>query len=343
MKYSDALRVFGLSENKHPDEKTLRKTYLLLSRKHHPDKGGDPIRFKEIQTAYDVLSNRYDSEEDVLKNQRNQRTQRDAFFDGIFGGFNDIFSNFQSNETHKTDTSKIKRTRLTVEELFQGTTRKVIVQESVPCEECHGTGTGSRVKCSDCGGKGSRTLHRKLPTGSQTTRTICNTCMGRGGIGEGSAHSCASCRGHRVISKRETKHVRVPRGVPNGTKIIVKDGDSPTVLEIKYPPLSHSDWNGWTLSKDRILRNTQIIALETALLGGQIETTHPGTHKTITVRIPPNTQPDDEIYIKDGGLPACSEAKLPPSDACIQVKIRLPTIPQKHTENTRRFFTALRK
>lgn len=335
MRYSDALRIFGFKEDKVPDKKTIRKKYLLLSRKCHPDKGGDPAKFKELQQAYSILKD--DEDEDQHLGGRNER---DVFFDGIFGGFTDIFSNFQKNIPKK---QTVKKARLTVEEFFKGTTREMFVQTTTPCDECRGTGTGSKVSCADCKGSGVRVIHRKLAMGSQISKTTCSTCRGRGGIGEGAERPCIKCRGHRVVVKKEKKHIRIPKGLPNDTKILVQEGDSPTVLQIKQPSHLDKGWGDWVLSKDRILRIEKEISLETALLGGTVNVVHPGTGESIDIIIPPNTQPGQEIRIKDKGLPACPEAKLPPSDGCLIAKIRLPVIPDKHKANTKRFFAALKR
>jgi DnaJ-class molecular chaperone len=337
MRYSEALRVFGLKDDKVPDEKILRKKYLLLSRKCHPDKGGDPAKFKELQEAYAILTKEDGESDDEYEGRRNER---DAYFDGIFGGFSDIFSNFQETGPKKP---VIKKTRLTVEEFFKGTTREVMIQTTSDCTDCGGTGTGSRVPCADCKGKGMHVTHRKLQLGSQITKTSCKTCNGRGGIGIGSERPCATCRGHRTVVNRIKKHVRIPRGLPNDTKIALHEGDTPTVLQVKQPSHLDREWGDWILTKDRILRIECEIPLEMALLGGEVTVVHPGTKESINVTIPPNTQPTDEIRIPDKGLPACPEARLPPTDACVIAKVTLPVIPEKHKTNTRRFFAALKR
>jgi DnaJ-class molecular chaperone len=332
MKFNEALQIFGFTTKNIPSLKLIRKKYLNLSRKCHPDKGGDPAKFKELQEAYHILTHDDESDSEPV----NQRTQKDAYFEGIFGGFNDIFSKFQNNLPKKP---AIKKTKLKVKELFTGTTRDMFVQSSNPCNHCHGTGTGSKVKCSDCKGVGMKYTHIKIAMGTQSTETTCKTCKGRGGIGEGSEIPCKYCRGHRIIVKRVKKSIRIPKGIPNDTKIKVDEGDSPTVLHVKYPSSFDTDWGNWRLTNDRILTTSCDISLETALLGGDISVIHPGTNETINVSIPSGIQPGEHIVLKDKGLPACPEAKLPPSNAHILLNVKLPIIPQKHHENTRRFFS----
>lgn len=347
MRRSDALRIFGYPSDAEPPEKELRKKYLSLSRTHHPDKGGDSARFKDIQAAYSLLTEEESSGEDTnfrsgFPFRSKEEAEKDAFFQGIFGGFNDIFSKF-GEARQNADTPTVKTVRLKVHELFRGTTRNIIVQESSVCSMCDGTGTGSRVQCADCKGKGAQVTHRKIPMGTQTIKTMCSTCNGRGGIGEGSERKCTKCMGHRIVIQRTNKNVRIPKGLPNGTKIMVQDGDRPTVLQIKYPSALDKNWGDWVLGKDRVLRISKEVSLETALLGGSVDVIHPGTSETIKVPIPAGIQPGDEVILKDKGLPACPEAKIPPSNGAVQLQVRLPKVPEKHRENTRRFLSALQR
>jgi DnaJ family protein A protein 2 len=336
MKRIDALKIFGLDQRSSLTETQIRKTYLALSRKHHPDKGGDPTKFKEIQAAYERLKS---NEPDDPIGSENWKG--DAF-NGIFQKFDDIFSGF--GETPRTRKQTIvKNVKLSVPDIFKGCYRDIKINKTTPCKQCEGTGTGSRVKCSDCGGTGVQVVRKRLPMGSQIFKSTCSTCKGRGGIGEGSQISCSKCRGHKHISEIETKRVNIPKGVPNNSKIMINEGDNPIMLRIKYPNNSHKDWDGWKLGDDRTLKKEYEIDLETALLGGKLNIKIPGNTEEVSVIIPASAQPKQEIIIPDKGLPACHEAKLPPSNAFIIINVKIPEIPKKHIENTKRFLSILKK
>jgi len=50
----DYYSILGVGENASPDE--IKKAYRKLANQHHPDKGGDQAKFKDISVAYDNLS-----------------------------------------------------------------------------------------------------------------------------------------------------------------------------------------------------------------------------------------------------------------------------------------------
>ena len=51
----DYYSILGVSKD--ADDASIKRMYRKLSKKHHPDKGGDEEKFKEVNEAYSVLSN----------------------------------------------------------------------------------------------------------------------------------------------------------------------------------------------------------------------------------------------------------------------------------------------
>ena len=52
----DPYKELGISQ--HSTEKEIKNAYRKLAIKHHPDKGGDPEKFKQIAAAYETLTNK---------------------------------------------------------------------------------------------------------------------------------------------------------------------------------------------------------------------------------------------------------------------------------------------
>lgn len=348
MRRDDALKILGIHKTD-PTDKEIRKTFLKLSLTKHPDKGGNPEEFHKIKQAYEILIGN-EEEEDEFKNVRGFGGGMDMndMFKSAFGGFSEMFSNFQSGGMNHFSTNNHKRDpiqkiiKLTVEELYNGAFRELSIKNTKQCDECFGTGTGSRVKCSDCQGSGIRVIQQQFGPAMRIQRTTCSTCKGRRSVGEGSESICPKCTGHSITSTITTKKIYIPRSMPNNTRITVNEGDVPTILIIQHPALNDTKWNGWELLNSRDLKYSLTITLEEALIGCSKNITQP-TGNVFELIIPRGTQPNSHIKIKDKGLPSCPEAKLPPSSAIIYVNVELPSIPEKHIENTKKFFELLRK
>jgi len=168
-----------LGVKKDASKKDIRKAYMKLSRTHHPDKGGDEHKFKEISAAYEILS---DAE---------KRTQYDKYgLEGVSGddvgaaGGEDLFSMFfgggRSRGGPRKAPSISHPLKVSLEDLYNGKTvklavnRKVIVGDSSECSDCHGRGSVMEMRqvgpgmiaqsqrpCHSCDGKGYHATFKK--------------------------------------------------------------------------------------------------------------------------------------------------------------------------------------
>jgi len=83
---NDHYKTLGVSENASPDE--IKKAYRSLANKHHPDKGGDQSKFKDISVAYDTLS---DANKKSEYDQMRMGGPQVRFHTGGMPDFGDIF------------------------------------------------------------------------------------------------------------------------------------------------------------------------------------------------------------------------------------------------------------
>lgn len=169
-----------LGVEKSASEKEIKKAYRKLAVKHHPDKGGDEAKFKEISAAYEILS-------DEDKRQKYDKYGLEGVADEGGGGgrdASDLFSMFFGGGSRRRGPKKAPSVnhplKVSLEDLYNGktvnlaVTRKVIVGEISTCDKCDGQGVVLEVRqvgpgmiqqmqrsCDACGGKG---YHAKTKT-----------------------------------------------------------------------------------------------------------------------------------------------------------------------------------
>lgn len=89
----DPYKVLGVDRN--TNESDLKKAYKSKAMKHHPDRGGDEAKFKELNEAYDILKDpQKKAAYDRYGTTDMHRQGGDNFTYNFNGDINDIFNNF---------------------------------------------------------------------------------------------------------------------------------------------------------------------------------------------------------------------------------------------------------
>lgn len=200
----DNSRLYDLLQvDKEASSAEIKKAYHRAAMKHHPDKGGDPETFKDIQKAFEVLS-------DPEKRQRYDRLGDDGLKESASGGPPDLFEHlFGGGGGGRRGAGQRQRTKdkmrpmwVTLEQLYGGVTRPLPIVRKVVED------ADAAEACGDCGGKGFVVQIIQMGPMVQQMRQPCPSCGGRG--------SSASMK-----AQREVLDVFVEKGSPDGHKIVV--------------------------------------------------------------------------------------------------------------------------
>jgi|SRR5581483_3370082 len=229
---SSLYEALGVPKNASQDE--LKKAYRKLVRQYHPDRNpGDAEaerRFKEIQHAYDVLSDPEKRRQYDAFGARNGRggpgpTTFDFgdfdlgdIFGGLFGGGAGRARGAGRPERGQRGADVEVEVRVSFEDSLRGLQTTVPVTLELACSTCHGTGAAPGTapkRCPQCGGSGVVATSQGLFALQQP----CPTCRGNGTVVD---TPCATCRGSGRERRTKRFTVPVPAGVRDGTRIKLK-------------------------------------------------------------------------------------------------------------------------
>jgi len=349
----DYYDVLGVSRNASTEE--IKKAFYKLAHKHHPDKGGSSDKFKEINEAYQVLSNKekraqYDKFGHVFDGAGAGSQQGFSGFEWQDGGFQspfgfsgnfdigDIFSDFfnQTYSSRKTKSTYQNKGRnievnleIDLEEAAFGDRKDISFKTYLACEHCNGKGyePNSKLKeCSNCKGEGVIRELRRTFLGEFTQIIECPKCKGRGKMPE---RPCKTCGGDgRYYGNKEIK-VDIPIGIRDGETIrIRKEGEAGMLdglsgdLYIRIIIRRHSVFE----RKGDDLHTVLLITFIDAVLGTQkeVKILNPlkDREKTILLKIPSGTESGEIFRIKGKGVKHFDAPGQ--GDLYVKIKIKIP-------------------
>ena len=345
-----------LGVDKKADKDEIKKAFRRLAHKYHPDKkNGDEQKFKEVNEAYQVLSNEkkrseYDTYGRVFSGGGGGESQSSGFegfdfsnFQGAqgFEGFDigDIFGEFFAGRKRQSEVRGRDiaiDVELKFEEAVFGTKRSILIQKNSTCEACEGSGAlkGSEMNtCPTCNGRGRVREARRSFLGTITTESVCGVCFGKGKVPQ---KKCNQCQGTGIYRKEEEINITLPAGVENGEMIRLAGmgeavpGGSPGDLYAKVHVKTHE----YFTREANDIRMDLNVKLSDAILGSiyNVDT----LDGQIDLKIPSGIGFDEVLRVRGKGVPHSGSRR---GDLLIRIKI---TMPKKLSRNAKKAVEELR-
>ena len=351
-KQEDYYSILGIS--KKAKDADVKKAYRRLARKNHPDvnpgDNGAEERFKKIQEAYDVLSDRkkramYDRYGFYSENFKEQpsgpgRGFSQGFdFSGMDYGesgqssFRDIFSEFFGGGSARGRPSgPVKGENLEQHlnisfiESIEGLSARMNISRNKACSSCNGSGLdqseGQKV-CPRCQGSGQEAKAH----GFMRFSGPCRECAGTGRVGG----RCKTCGGSGTLPLQESITVRIPPGVANGFRMRVPNkgnagsnggppGDLYLIISVRPHEFFRREGNDIVC--------TVPITVTEAALGTKIEV--PSVQGKALLKIPPGTQSGQKFRLRGKGAPSLRGDV--PGNQIVEVRVIVPRVADERSK-----------
>lgn len=320
MAKADYYDLLGVKKDASPDE--IKKAFRRAAVEHHPDRGGDEAKFKEINEAYEVLKD------------NDKRKRYDQFghagvggagggnpFGGGYGGqsqninfdfgdlgLGDIFSSFfgggQQQQRRQTRGRDVEAAvEISFEKAVFGTEVDLDLHLDDTCEHCKGKTVepGYELKtCDQCQGSGQVVSVTRTVFGNIQQATICPKCRGAGKIPE---KVCTVCHGKGTQSKRQTIQLKIPAGIDDGATIRLREHGEAIANGPKgdlYVNIRVKSHKHFTREGDLILSEEHVGMVEAAL-GTEIDVET--VDGPVTMKVPAGTQSGSDFKLSNHGVP----------------------------------------
>lgn len=315
----DYYEVLGVGKSASADE--IKKAFRRSAIEHHPDKGGDEAKFKELNEAYEVLK-------DDKKRQRYDQFGHAGVggaggggnpFEGFSGqgqninfdfgdmGLGDIFGSFfgggQQRSRRQARGRDIETTvEISFENAVFGTEVELGLNIEDECEHCKGSTVepGHELKkCGTCKGAGQVNTHVQTIFGNIQQAAICPTCHGRGQVPE---KICSVCNGKGTQRKKQDVTLKVPAGIDDGATIRLRERGEAIANGPKgdlYVNIRVKPHKKFTREGDLIL-SEETVGMVDAALGTEIKVNT--VDGPIKMKVPAGTQNGTDFKLSGHGV-----------------------------------------
>lgn len=322
MAKKDYYEVLGIKKDASADE--IKTAFRRQAIEHHPDRGGDEEKFKELNEAYEVLKDpekrkRYDqfghagvggNPNDFAGGFGGAYSQgQNMNFDFGDLGLGDIFSSFfggnqggQSQRARRGNDIE-SRIEISFEQAVFGTEIPLSLNLEDTCEHCKGTTAepGFELKtCPTCQGKGQVVNVTRTIFGNIQQATVCPECSGTGKIPE---KICSVCHGKGTVLKKVDLNLKIPAGIEDGSTIRLREHGEAIANGPKgdlYVNIRVKPDKKFTREGDLIL-STEHISMVEATLGADIDVVT--VDGVVKMRVPAGTQPGTDFKLSGHGIP----------------------------------------
>ncbi|MDP9307065.1 MAG: molecular chaperone DnaJ [Actinomycetota bacterium] len=340
--------ILGVPKGASADE--IKKAYRKLAREYHPDRNPGNASaeesFKEVQGAYDVLSDPEKRKQYDTFGSSNGRGAPQGgnvnFGDFNIDDFGDLFGGLFGNRGGARTQSRAQRgsdleveVNLSFEDSLKGVETKIPVTLETACSECHGSGAkpGTAPKiCPECNGRGVVAESQGFFALSQP----CPRCRGNGTVIE---DPCPRCHGSGRERRTKRYTVKIPAGVKDGSRIRLKGkgeagfsggeaGDLYVVTRVQ--PSKLYERRGDDLVVD------MPVTFSEAALGATVEV--PTPDGSVSLKVKPGTQDGTLLRVKGKGAPKLKGSGR--GDLLARVVV---TVPKKLKKRERELLEELQK
>jgi molecular chaperone DnaJ len=340
----DLYALLGVSRDASPED--IKKAYRAKSKELHPDKHkgdkGVEDKFKEINEAYEILSNpqrkqAYDQFGSTGNNAGGGGPGFGGFdFNGFGSGaqgadFGDIFGSFFGGAGGGRGAQRVRpegadrEIQLTIDlmDSVKGGEKTIRLQKIIVCGTCDGKGADGESKiisCSNCGGTGQTVRTVNSFFGQIQQRAVCNVCEGSGKVPE---KPCRTCGGAGRVSGSADVVIDIPPGIDNGQTLRVRgqgdaglrgapSGELYVHMRVRPDPRFEREGDD--------IRSKVTVPVIDALLGGEVEVET--VQGESTVQVPEGMQPGQVFRIRGKGMPQLGSSRH--GDHYVTINVEIP-------------------